>query len=124
MSDTPLTDEAISWRIAYASTGVGTEKISMRVDYVEPDDCRRIERELRDEIASLRKDAERYRWVREWRARSARWNCYEVDYKVSILFRKKPPSLNGYTVDAPLNEELDAAIDAAMLPPNAGEGEI
>jgi hypothetical protein len=49
MSDTPLTDAALSWRTERDRTGY-----EQRIDYVEPEDARAIERELRDELAAAR----------------------------------------------------------------------
>ena len=48
MSDTPLTDESICRRTEYS--GYGVDRIAVDVSYVEVNDCRNIERELRDEI--------------------------------------------------------------------------
>lgn len=64
MSDTPLTDESISWHTAYA--GYGSDRMEMKVEHVEVSDCRNIERELREQLATVTaerdaalKDAER-----------------------------------------------------------------
>lgn len=59
-----------------------------------------------DEIEALRKDAERYRWLRT--------RDIETIVRGGVFAGKTPENvaLNG--------EDLDAAIDAAMLLPNAG----
>ena len=63
MSDTPLTDAAISQHTAYS--GYGSERISFDMDHVEVNDCRSIERELRERIAELEAELAESDAVRE-----------------------------------------------------------
>lgn len=68
LDNTGLTDESISWHTAYA--GYGRDRVEMKVEHVEVQDCRNIERELKTMIAMLTeerdaavKDAEKcYEW--------------------------------------------------------------
>jgi hypothetical protein len=100
VSDTPLTDQSICRRIEYS--GYGVDRIAVDVSYVEVHDCRAIERELRDELAAARADAQRYRWLRHG----------DNDEYVLHFSRNTAAGFND--VWLPRNEELDAAIDAAM----------
>lgn len=51
LDNTGLTDESISWHTAYA--GYGRDRVEMKVEHVEVQDCRNIERELKTMIAML-----------------------------------------------------------------------
>ena len=82
------------------------------VYYMDPPDGGDVP--LVEQSRRMAADAARYLWIKKQSVASARWNCYECDYKVSILFRKRPPSLNGYIVDDPRGDDLDSAIDAAL----------
>ena len=65
------------------------------------------------ELDEMRPNADRYLWLRTVNGKSRNQSPYETDYWVSILFRKCPPSLNGYVTEAYTGDELDAAIDIA-----------
>ena len=59
---------------------------------------------LSADLDQLRRDAARYRWLRERR-------ILRDDIYVSL---HHPPDMNGKAVDHPHGDELDAAIDTAM----------
>lgn len=91
--------------------------------YMDPPDGGSVNPE--EQMRRLAKDAERYRWIKKQSIKMATakddFSCYDADYTVSILFRKRPPSLNGYILVAPQGNELDAAIDAALDKQRSGE---
>ena len=86
------------------------------VYYMDPPDGGDVD--LIEQLRRMAKDAGRYRWIKKQSIKMATakddFSCYDADYTVSILFRKRPPSLNGYILEAPQGNELDAAIDAAL----------
>jgi len=86
MSDTPRTDEAVTKFIKRTYTGA--------CECVDAEDMRQLERENE----ALRKDAERYRWLREFGARA----------------RIYVPANRGTEMEIATAEKLDSAIDAAI----------
>ena len=67
-------------------------------------ELRQAAERCRDLLEQLRRDAARYRWLRERR-------ILRDDIYVSL---HHPPDMNGKAVDHPHGDELDAAIDTAM----------
>ena len=95
-SDTPRTDAKVSQRKHAQLNGT---------DYVSADFARQLERDLsaaRAECERLRKDAERYRWLRN--------ESQSRDDEVPIVVIWKA---NGHGQECCAKDELDAAIDAA-----------
>lgn len=99
------------------------QEILPGVYYMDPPDGGDVA--LIEQMRRLAKDAERYRWIKKQSIKMATakddFYCYDADYTVSILFRKRPPSLKGYILVAPQGNELDAAIDAALDKQRSGE---
>jgi hypothetical protein len=79
--------------------------LSRSIDDIEA--AGRAMRAAAAEISLLQKDAERYRWLRS----------REAECNVEI------PDSDGYGYEMPgYEDELDAAIDAAMVPNDSNEG--
>jgi len=104
MSDTPRTDAA-----TFKATRIGS---ALSENVVCVDDAKRLEHELEKaeaENAALRKDAERYRWLRDTHKQGAK-NPHGEGIVVVTDRPSKEPRYIG-----PLGWELlDTAIDAAM----------
>lgn len=127
-SDTPRTDESISWHTEYE--GYGHDRVEVKCEHVEVTDCRNIERdmqaaidardielaraqariaELEVERDALRKDAERYRWLREnmtYRDLGTTSRDGKLEYPLTRRWYHDTANQRDATIDA--------AIDAAM----------
>ena len=82
------------------------------VYYMDPPDGGDVP--LAEKMRRMAADAARYRWIKRQLIAPVRATCYERDYTVSILFRRRPSSLNGYIVEEHRGDDLDARIDAAL----------
>ena len=82
------------------------------VYYMDPPDGGDVP--LAEQMRRMAADAARYRWIKRQEIAPVSATCYERDYTVSILFRRRPPSLNGYIVEEHRGDDLDACIDAVL----------
>lgn len=92
--------------LAYDESTAGLLRLVCDVRFALGDDGKRMQDELIELCAALRKDAERYRWLR-----AQHWNksplCVVCDPKDAVKY--------GYT--CPSGEYLDFAVDDAMALP-------